>query len=96
MKSSHNLSSLLKNGILEERQAEIATDAIRALLMEAHGYETKVFEYISSEHTGKNLMITGVLTNKKRNESEILEQIQEIKNLFGIQEHYLEKLLKQS
>ena len=55
-----NLGSILKHGILEERQAEIVTDGIRALLMEACGYETKVFEFISSDHTGKNLMITGV------------------------------------
>lgn len=45
--------SNIKNGILEERQAEIITDGIRALLMEANGYKSQVFEFISSEHTGK-------------------------------------------
>lgn len=71
MQTSHDLRSILRNGILEERQAEIATDGIRALLMEAYGYETKVFEYISSEHTGKNLMITGVKTGKKVDKEKI-------------------------
>lgn len=89
-----NLKPLLKNGILEERQAEIVTDAIRALIMESHGYETKVFEYISSEHTGKNLMITGVKTDKKIDTEKILAQIAELKELFGIKEHYLESLFK--
>lgn len=47
-----------KHGILLEREAEIATDALRAEILEAAGFQTKVFEFISTEHTSKNLMIT--------------------------------------
>lgn len=47
----------LRHGIFQERHAEFATDALRALLLEWAGYETKVFEFISTEHTAKNLMI---------------------------------------
>ena len=46
MNCSSELAPILKHGILEERQAELVTDGIRALLMEAHGYKTKVFEFI--------------------------------------------------
>lgn len=90
MKHHNALSPILSHGILEERQAEILTDGIRALLMEAHGYKTQVFEFISSEHTGKNLMITGVkgIANPKA-----IEEVEAIKKLFGIEYHYLEKLL---
>jgi SAM-dependent methyltransferase len=51
------LAPALRHGIFQERHAEFATDALRALLLEWAGYDTKVFEFISTEHTAKNLMI---------------------------------------
>ncbi len=52
-----SLRGALSHGIFLERQAEFVTDALRAALMEQAGYETRVFEFISPEHTAKNLMI---------------------------------------
>ncbi|HVW20190.1 MAG TPA: SAM-dependent methyltransferase [Opitutaceae bacterium] len=54
------LGDALRHGILAERQAEFATDALRAQLLEWAGYRTRVFEFVSTEHTAKNLMIAGV------------------------------------
>lgn len=54
------LERALRHGIFRERQAEFITDALRAELLEWAGYSTRVFEFISSEHTGKNLMIAAV------------------------------------
>lgn len=54
------LAGALRHGILLERQAEFVTDALRAALLEWAGYETKVFEFISTEHTAKNLMIAAI------------------------------------
>ena len=54
------LADALRHGILLERHAEFVTDALRAALLEWAGYETKVFEFISTEHTAKNLMIAAV------------------------------------
>jgi SAM-dependent methyltransferase len=51
------LAPALRHGIFQERHAQFATDALRALLLEWAGYDTKVFEFISTEHTAKNLMI---------------------------------------
>ena len=85
-----DMQAILRHGILEERQAELLTDGIRSLLMEAHGYQTKVFEFISTEHTAKNLMIVG--TKGKRNE-QALDQVEAIKRDYGIAYHYLERLL---
>jgi SAM-dependent methyltransferase len=51
------LADALRHGIFQERQAEFVTDALRALLLEWAGYKTKAFEFISTEHTAKNLMI---------------------------------------
>ncbi len=89
----NELLSIVKHGILLERQAEITTDAIRALLMEAHGYKTKVFEFIATEHTPKNVLIVGILNEKKDN-NVFLEKVAALKNLFGIKTHHLETLLE--
>jgi len=91
--SSEDLQPILQHGILLERQAEIITDTIRALLLESQGYKTKVFEFISTEHTGKNLMIVGQRHERPVKKEDLLEQIASIKKRFGIDSHYLETLL---
>jgi len=53
------LADALRHGIFQERQAEFATDALRAQLLDWAGYKTKVFEFIATEHTAKNLLIVG-------------------------------------
>ena len=87
------LNNVTKYGILKERQAEIITDSIRALLLEASGYKTNVFEFISTEHTPKNVMIVGKKTNESPDVKKILDNIASIKKIFGIKSHYLETLL---
>jgi len=87
------LKDLLKSGILLERQSEIVTDGLRALLLELSGYKTKVFEFIAAEHTSKNIMIVGIKSNQSINKEQIIGQIKDIKKLYGINFHYLETLL---
>ncbi len=95
MQAKNELAPLLQHGILAERQAEIVTDGIRALLLEAAGYHTKVFEFISTEHTAKNVMITATMDGRRLNQRKIkaLAQVEALKLGFGIKEHWLEKLL---
>lgn len=93
MKPANVLSAITKHGILLERQAEMVTDAIRAMLLEAQGYKTKVFEFIQTEHTPKNVMIVGVKSAQLPDKKEILEKVTALKELFNIEEHYLEKLI---
>ncbi|MDA3780275.1 MAG: SAM-dependent methyltransferase [Bacteroidales bacterium] len=90
----NDLSLITNYGILKERQAEIITDTIRALIMEAYGYKTKVFEFIATEHTPKNVLIAGIKQEDiKTPDTKILKQIENLKAMFGIEYHYLEKLL---
>jgi len=99
MDTQNELAPVLRHGILEERQAEIVTDGIRALLLEARGYKTQVFEFISTEHTAKNVMITAVHDERKdalqlkAQHSNALDKVAALKAGFGIREHYLEHLL---
>jgi len=95
IKTSTQLQSVLTHGILKERQAEIITDTIRALLLEQQGYKTKVFEFISTEHTGKNLMIVGERHDRKVDQDFYRKEIEKLKSLFGIEEHYLESMLSE-
>ncbi len=87
---TNEMQPILKHGIMEERQAELLTDGIRALLMEAHGYRTKVFEFISTEHTPKNVMIVGI---KSKPKPEALAQVAAIKKHYGIGFHALEQMI---
>jgi hypothetical protein len=55
-----SLRPLLRHGILQQRTADLVTDAFRALVLRIMGYRTDVIEFISSEHTARNLMIRAV------------------------------------
>ena len=83
------LDYLLRHGIFTERQSEMVTDGIRALMLEYFGYSTKVFEFISDQHTPKNVMIVGERTGRPR-DPKVLEKIADAKAFFGIRTHYLE------
>lgn len=56
---------IIKHGILKARMADILTDGMRALMLEAKGYDVSVVEYISPLETPKNLMIRAVRTGKE-------------------------------
>lgn len=88
------LRPMLQYGLHMGQQAEMVTDSLRALLLEACGYETKVFEFISLEHTNKNKMILAVKRAEALKSTEILAKIQELKVFYGIQEQCLETLLQ--
>ena len=96
------LRPMLQHGIHLGQEAEMVTDSLRALLLEAQGYETQVFEFVALEHTSKNKMILAV---KRRGDAaaahaarrpELLAQIAEIKRFYGLREHCLESLLAES
>lgn len=94
MQSANALSPILRHGILEERQAEILTDGIRSLILESEGYRTKVFEFISTSHTAKNVMITAQKAPiRPQQRQNALDQVQQIKKDFGIRTHFLEHLV---
>lgn len=58
--SGDRLRPVTDYGILKERFAAMATDAIRGGLLEGVGYETQILEFIDMEHTPKNLLIRAV------------------------------------
>ena len=95
-KVKNGVSFLTKYGIFLERQSEMVTDGIRALVLEYFGYKTKVFEFISDAHTPKNVLVVGVKGKEHgtKGKAEILAKIKESKAYFGIGYHHLERLLE--
>lgn len=59
------LSPVMDYGILKERMVAIVTDAARAKLLTANGYDTQILEFIDMEHTPKNLLIRAVKSSKE-------------------------------
>lgn len=99
-KVKNDVSFLTKYGIFLERQAEMVTDGIRALILEYFGYKTKVFEFISDAHTPKNVLVVGVKKAESlkpkaeiERKEEVLQKIKASKEYFGIGYHHLERLL---
>ena len=86
------LAPALRHGILQDRHAEFVTDAMRALALEAVGYRTKVFEFISTEHTAKNLMLTAIRHDAGRS-SGAEHQLRELAGFYGIKEQRLARHL---
>lgn len=93
VKGKEQESPLLKYGIFKERQFEMVTDTIRALILEKNQYNTKVFEFISNEHTRKNVMLIGAKSSKKADTERIDSKISDLKSAYQIEQHYLESLL---
>jgi len=79
------LADALRHGIFQERQAEFATDALRAQLLEWAGYRTKVFEFISTEHTPKNLMLAAIKSGPRGSADDALAaRIRDFARFYGI------------
>lgn len=90
--SDDSLPGLLRHGILKERFAALATDALRAALLEAVGYRTQVVEFIDLEHTPKNLLLRSVRTDRPSSESR--ERYEQLKAQLGLRDFTLEQLLQ--
>ncbi len=85
------LATALRHGIFQERQSEFVTDALRAHLLEWAGYRTKVFEFISTEHTAKNLMISAIRARPAADPSDAAASaaLREFAAFYGIRQQRL-------
>jgi SAM-dependent methyltransferase len=89
------LADALRHGIFQERQAEFVTDALRAQLLEWAGYRTKVFEFISTEHTAKNLMIAAIRSREPGTSDDAMaRRIREFATFYGIRHQALAERLE--
>jgi len=95
IESPEILLPMLKYGVHLGQEADMVTDALRALLLEAHGYKTQILEFVSLEHTSKNKMILAVRGTGTASRDETLAEIDRLKAFYGIEHQMLETLLQQ-
>ena len=83
--------SIAHYGILNERLGDILTDSLRAAILRILGYHTEVIQFVSTEHTAKNLMIRAV-KNYDPGNAKSKEEYVTLKNYWQVTP-YLESLL---
>ena len=88
------LEPAFQYGLIKERRAALYTDAIRAQVLENHGYRTQILEFIDMEHTPKNILIRAVKDGKPASNGEKLRDMMEflhvkstLVELVGIESH---------
>ena len=71
--ASQEWEPLFRHGIVKERLADLLTDSLRAELLRMHGYRAEIIEFVSIDHTPRNLMIrathTGMASDPSNYES---------------------------
>lgn len=76
------LAPVLKHGVFKARLADLLTDGLRSLYLEAQGYKTSVIEYISPLETPKNLMIRAFKVGEENRQA--LQEYQALKGILHI------------
>lgn len=95
--AANPLADVLRHGLFAERHAEMATDALRALLLEREGYRVRVGEFVSLEHTAKNVMLIATRRERPLSTEAVAEldgRITRLKAFYGIEHQFLETLLR--
>lgn len=89
--SADLLPGIMKFGILKERFAALATDALRAAILERAGYQTQILEFIDLEHTPKNLLLRAI--RRDCPDPAAAAAVELLKRQLGIREFSLETQL---
>ncbi len=95
LRAPAELAALARHGIFAARLADMVTDSLRALLLEAHGYQVKVFEFIDATHTPKNTMLAAVRRARPDEAAAARARAEfvALKTRFGVERQHLETLL---
>ncbi|MGQ0844818.1 MAG: methyltransferase [Sporichthyaceae bacterium] len=76
-------AAVARHGILRERMADVLTDGLRAMLLRLCGYRVDVVEFVSSEHTARNVAIRAVRTGAAPEEG-TLAAYRELTDAWGL------------
>jgi hypothetical protein len=87
----HPLKAITRHGLYKARLADLLTDALRTLILEAAGYKVRVTGYVSPIYTPKNIMIQAEKVQGRNKMA--MEQYMELKAMFGDVFLELERML---
>ena len=77
---------ITRHGILRERLGDVLTDALRAALLRLLGYRVDVVEFVSTEHTARNLLLRAVRTGAAAT-PESVEEYHALTAAWGLRPH---------
>ncbi len=84
--------ALLRHGLLLGRQADLVTDALRAAALEMLGYRVDVIEFVSAEHTAKNVMLRAEHAPSRSRADRAAAEYRQLRDRWGV-EPAIERLL---
>jgi SAM-dependent methyltransferase len=79
-----NKDALLRHGLLLGRQADLVTDALRAAALEMRGYRVEVMEFVSVEHTAKNVMLRAQRSPSAARAGRARAEYAELRDAWGV------------
>ena len=82
--AAHEKDGLLRHGLLLGRQADLVTDALRAAALEIAGYKVEVMEFVSAEHTAKNVMLRAERAPSPSRAERAAAEFVELRDRFGV------------
>jgi SAM-dependent methyltransferase len=83
---------LLRHGLLLGRQADLVTDALRAARLEIAGYRVEVMEFVSAEHTAKNVMLRAERAPSRPRAARAAAEFVQLRDRYGV-DPAIERLL---
>jgi len=84
------LRPLLRHGIIQQRLADLLTDSFRALALRILGYRTDILEFVSQEHTARNIMIRAI-RGPKRGDPGFVAEYRQLREFWQVTP-YLERV----
>jgi hypothetical protein len=79
---------MLKHGLIKERMSSLVTDSLRSLFLETKGYKVQLMEFISMEHTPKNILIRAIKVKKNTKAAEV--EYEEFKKFWNLNDLFIE------
>lgn len=87
---------LLDDGITRERLGDLLTDTMRRDILRSFGYNAHLEEFVSFEHTPKNVLLRGVRSNASARERQhYRECVEQMHQAWGVAAHLKETVKPQ-
>jgi SAM-dependent methyltransferase len=83
--AANEKDALLRHGLFLGRQADLVTDALRAAALEMLGYRVDVMEFVSAEHTAKNVMLRAESAPSAARAERATAEYSELRDRWGVE-----------
>ena len=85
----------MRHNLLHERLGDVLTDAFRAAILRLNGYQVTAMQFVSPDHTPKNLLLRAVKKGDSGGGETAVAEYTQLQQYWQV-EPYLAQLLKQT